>query len=138
MGTLPLPVTMTGYTFLLMRRARRPVAVFMLLVLFQLMLVVGGYACVMRESGAAGAVAMAGMTMPGGDEGATPDRGNRPCEFPWAPSGCNAMAPCAPTAITVASVTALQAQRVPEVRMTLELLEPTSISRAPELPPPRA
>ena len=123
-----------------MRRARRPVAVFMSVILFQLMLVAGGYACVMRDSGEAVAGAMAGMTMPGSDEGSAPSSkgGERPCEFPWAPNGCDAMAPCAPAAITVASVTVLQDQRVPEVPATLELLAPTSVSRAPELPPPRA
>lgn len=123
-----------------MRRVHRPVAVFMSLVLFQLMLVVGGYACVMRDGGTAGVGAMAGMAMPGSDGGAPSSSGgrDRPCEFPWTANGCDAMAPCAPAAISVASVTAFQAQRVPEVPVTLELLEPTSVSRAPELPPPRA
>jgi hypothetical protein len=48
------------------------------------------------------------------------------------------MAPCAPVAVTVAIAPDLQAERAPNAQLTLVLQAPASISRAPELPPPRA
>jgi hypothetical protein len=125
-----------------MRRVRRPIAILMSLVLAQLMLVLGGYACVMRGSGAAMTASMPGMSMPVTVEIAptgTSNGNQAPCEFPWAPGACQGMAPCAPAALIVASTAPdVAGKRVPESALTLELIAPASLSLAPELPPPRA
>lgn len=110
----------------------------MAIVLLQLMLVVGGYACVAGQ----GAASMAGMSMPTADASehvpARKGQQDAPCQFPWAPGGCQTMAPCAPVAITVASSTGARIERAHEALQTLVLLAPSSVSVAPELPPPRA
>lgn len=61
-----------------------------------------------------------------------------PCEFPWAPSGCVSMAPCAPAGIAVERVS--PAALSPEVLdvASASPLQPPSETIAPELPPPRA
>ena len=110
----------------------------MAIVLLQLVLVVGGYACVADQ----GSAAMAGMSMPVPDasQHAPAQQGQQdaPCQFPWAPGGCQTMTPCAPVAITVASATDVRVARTHEAPQTLVLLAPSSVSFAPELPPPRA
>lgn len=87
--------------------------------------------------------AMAGMSMPGNPASPTPasnqhDDSKAPCRFPWAPNGCQNMAPCAPSALTVPSAERLSLpnERV-EIR-ALAALVPLAPSLAPELPPPRA
>lgn len=125
-----------------MRYARRPIAILMSLVLAQLMLVLGGYACVMQGGGASATASMAGMSMPMADEAApaaTSNGSQGPCEFPWAPGACQGMAPCAPAALIVASgAPDITSKRVPEAVAIETLLRPASVSLAPELPPPRA
>ena len=119
----------------------RPVGLLLTLVLLQLVLLESGYACRV-EAGTAPAETMAGMDMPGAPATHSPkeQRGGQPdgpCRFPWAPNGCQAMAPCAPAILLVARATDVSAMRTTPVSWTLELLVPPSVSRAPELPPPR-
>ncbi len=122
------------------RRLLQPVAVLLTLVLLQLVLVESGYACRMPADGDA---SMAGMPMPGStrhSSSAPTKKGQpqAPCQFPWAPNGCQIMAPCAPAALTVASSTTTAAARVHVAPLRFEPLAPLSLSIAPELPPPRA
>jgi hypothetical protein len=125
-----------------MRRLARSVASLLSLVLLQLVLVESGYACRMPTTGPVGASEMAGMQMPAGaDHASAPaphDQQESPCRFPWAPNGCQTMAPCAPSALATAStgIASLAATRMAPAQLVL--LAPTALSSAPELPPPRA
>lgn len=81
---------------------------------------------------------MGGMSMPHApaEEGAETPTSS--CEFPWAPSGCVSMAPCAPTAVAAQSV-GLTEVSSPALRVaSASPLAPPSETIAPELPPPRA
>jgi hypothetical protein len=70
--------------------------------------------------------------------GETPASPAAPCQLPWAPSGCQSMVPCSPTAVAAESVV------LPELEPTLLRVEsaifltPPSETKPPELPPPRA
>lgn len=117
-----------------MRRLFRPFGILLTIVLLQLVLVESGYACQMESKGVANGAAMAGMPMPN-DGG----RSHSPCQFPWAPSGCQLLAPCgAPMAVAEATSTEPQLTAGHIAPPVLEALEPLSLSVAPELPPPRA
>jgi hypothetical protein len=125
-----------------MHRIRRPVALASA-ILFQLMLVVGAYGCAVPEGARAGALSMAGMSMPEGGERASPsapDGGREaPCQLPATSHGCQSMAPCAAASIVpVSSEASLTGAPAPVAITALELLVPASVSLAPELPPPRA
>jgi len=124
-----------------MSRFVRAAAVTLVVALLQLVLLESGYACLAMPAGP-GDVAMAGMSMPA--EGESPsnptDAGEdqAPCEFPWAPNGCETMAPCAPAAVTTVATQPAPDSRLEDGPLTLVELTPSSPSRAPELPPPRA
>ncbi len=111
--------------------------------LLQLVLAGGGFACVMPEGGgmrAAEASSMPGMTMSADAEGSvqSPSSDKAPCRLPWAPAGCQPMAPCAPAVVASAAlVLAVPPTPIAEVA-TLVVLAPPSRSTPPELPPPRA
>ena len=125
------------------RRLLRPVSVLLTLVLLQLVLVESGYACRMPSEGAVGSESMVDMPMPGGlghssSEPRQQDRQQAPCQFPWTQNGCQAMAPCTPAALTVASVATEPIARTHVALLRFEPLTPPSLSLAPELPPPRA
>ena len=128
-----------------MLHLKRAVGTLLTLVLFQLVLVEGGYACLMPNAGSAEA-AMAGMQMAGMDMSGDarqsspgqPEQERAPCQFPWAPAGCQAMAPCAPSALTVASAAIASFTPARAALPPLVVLAPPTIARAPELPPPRA
>ena len=128
-------------SFTRMRRIRRPLALLVGLILLHLMAVESGLACAIPAAADNGA-AMAGMAdMPGMDMGGStdePDTGAPPCDFPWAPAGCQAMAPCAPAALASC---ALAGDAPPHTRASIATrseLAPSSRTPAPEPPPPRA
>jgi hypothetical protein len=83
---------------------------------------------------------MPGMDMsgaqqqPGGESG----HDHAPCTFPWAPDGCQSMAPCAPTALTSHAEALRVLHAVPSPVASLDVRTPASIKSPPELPPPRA
>ena len=126
-----------------MRRLVRPVAFLLSFVLIQLVLVESGYACRAPADGSGQGSAMAGMRMPDGGEHSPSAPGDEhqqksPCQFPWAPGGCQAMASCAPSALTVASTATLSYPPERPAPVQLALLAPPALTSAPELPPPRA
>ena len=130
-------------TFSTMRRLVRPIAVLLSFVLLQLVLVESGYACRMPMNGAMGGSEMAGMQVPGGADYSLPalaqsGEPTTPCQFPWAPAGCQGMTPCAPSALTVASTAVESFALVRVAPVQLVLLTPPALTSAPELPPPRA
>lgn len=133
---------------------RRLAALFSGVMMLVLLLTESGFACAMPDmssSADAGAEtsAMAGMDdmagMPGmGDmaapEGTAPAQSEdeSPCRFPWAPSGCRDMAPCAPAALAEAAWQPEAAASDRGVQGARVVLTPPSFGTAPELPPPRA
>ena len=126
-----------------MRRLIRPVASFLALVLIQLVLVESGYACRMPMDGAAGGSEMAGMRMAGGADPSPsaptgPHGDETACRFPWAPNGCQAMAPCPLSAIAVTPPAFGSLAQVRVAPLRVVLLAPPARTLAPELPPPRA
>jgi hypothetical protein len=120
----------------------RPISVLVTLVLLHLILAESGYACRIAPADAA-RDSMAGMQMPTAEH-ATPDAPTQqgeqqmPCHLPWATSGCQTMATCAPTALTVASGATAPFARARVTPRTLEQLAPLSLTSAPDVPPPRA
>jgi hypothetical protein len=120
-----------------MHRCRHWFATFAALFLLQLVFVESGYACAMPTMGATAMAPMAQMTMPAHPGHQTPTDGNKPCRFPWAPDGCQSMAPCAPAALTTASVTLAAAPQLVAVVPALIVRTPPSETSPPELPPPR-
>ena len=128
---------------------RRLTASFLGLLLANLIWVGSGYACVTPSGYSTASTAtadvtsqaMAEMNMAGTptatSDGAPQDH-MPPCQFPWAPDGCQSMAPCAPHAI-FAHVFELEVPNATPVRVAeLTVLTPPSALRAPDLPPPRA
>jgi hypothetical protein len=117
-----------------MHRRRRWFATLAALFLLQLVFVESGYACAMPTMGT---TPMAGMTMPAHPGHEIPTDGHKPCRFPWAPDGCQSMAPCAPAALATASVTLAAAPQLVAVVPALIVRTPPSETPPPELPPPR-
>ncbi len=64
--------------------------------------------------------------------------GDRPCNAPRAPEGCQSMVACAPTAISAEKVAVLDAVRDRTPVVVAAFLKPLSEIQTPELPPPRA
>src|SRR5687767_6421878 len=128
---------------------RRAFAAFTGIMMLGLVATESGFACAMPEmpamasmdgaagaAGAAGMHDMAGMTMPAEDAPATEEE--TPCRFPWAPSGCRDMAPCAPATLAVAAWRPAANAPAHDVLAAGRVLAPASIDRPPEPPPPRA
>ena len=107
------------------------------ILLLQLVLVGGGFACVIPGMGTPGAAATSETSaMPGMDMPSAPSE--LPCQLPWAPAGCQPMAPCAPAAVTAARfVLALPVVDAAPVA-ALDIATPSSRTTPPEIPPPRA
>ena len=126
------------------------------------MLVGSGFTCITSEEDSGAAMAntdMAGMAgMPGMAEmapmegmsanlpnaepsGTSSDPSSRdsaPCDLPWAPSGCTAMIPCGPHAVTV-QVQAIAGRQVAgHADVAQEIATPPSAIIALDTPPPRA
>lgn len=129
-----------------MRRPHRWTALAAALVMLQSMLLGSGALCAAPLLGGTSQRGMAGMAQmnmsrapaPAPRSPRTPAHEQMPCHLPWAPAGCQTMAPCAPTALTSKMLVILSAPLVPHDVQRLELLAPPSISTPPELPPPRA
>ncbi|HEX3157354.1 MAG TPA: hypothetical protein VHQ45_02460 [Gemmatimonadaceae bacterium] len=142
-----------------MARLRRLTAIFMALLLTELVLVSSGYACTMpgmmgmgdlqppsdavvahtiaTPAPAADALGDCPDAMPAGPSSGKSPTPAQPCPIPWAPAGCHGTS-CAPaTLATAAQPTPDVAPRVTD-RSSLSVLSPASVVRAPELPPPRA
>lgn len=81
---------------------------------------------------------MAGTAAPAGDMGRMPSHDHEPCNLPWAPDGCESMAPCGPSALASSPELAREPASVPVAVPELAVLTPPSPNRSPEPPPPRA
>ena len=126
-----------------MRRIRTFAAVASAALSFQLILAGSGFACVMpamthAEVGAATDAGMAGMEMPASDQPTPRSSDDAPCHLPWAPAGCQPMAPCAPAVMTSAMVTFDAPAPVVETVREQRTTAPPTRTVPPELPPPRA
>lgn len=110
----------------------------LLLSMCYLILVGSGFGCAWSSS--ATSTSMAAMGMDGITQGPSGhhDRAPTGCQFPWAPDGCQTMAPCAPVALESASIALAPIAVAPEAAPPLLVIAPRSLTRAPELPPPRA
>jgi hypothetical protein len=121
-----------------MHRWRRLTAALSALFVLQLVFVESGYACSMsRMTG--DTTSMAGMSMPPVAQTAQPAPAQQrsPCRFPWAPDGCQSMAPCAPATIVTASPTLSDPAAPVAAIPVLAVLTPPSTTSPPDLPPPR-
>lgn len=125
-------------------RASRFTALVLSLVMVNLALIASGYACTVRgmtdmsgmvtarTASASGAAVMQQKSSQGDRQQSSP------CRFPWAPNGCESMAPCGPAALAAWATLPNESVRVPlsVPDGTIALLQ-TAMS-APEIPPPRA
>ena len=125
-----------------MRPLRRATSLVVTLFLMNLSLVEAGFACAASTPSMR---VMAGIAMDASttrdaqvtqkSEDGTPARD---CEFPWAPGGCQSMVPCAPTTLAAASAVFAQSPALRSDIPRLVVSRPPSLTRPPELPPPRA
>lgn len=115
-----------------MAAARRLAALVVGVMMLALVLVESGFACAMPEM-----AEMPEMAMPDGTAPA-PDDTESPCRFPWAPSGCRDMAPCAPAALVVATWQPQGRAPAHHAWWASPVLAPPSFDTPPEPPPPRA
>jgi hypothetical protein len=141
-GECPTVLSLARVYHSFVTRFIRPVAVLLTLVLLQLVLVESGYACRMSSNDQSRDSSMAGMQMAGSSpESPAPAEQHQqqaPCRFPWAPSGCQSMVPCAPSALAIVATAETEPAPPRAAAPELVLLAPLSLDRAPELPPPRA
>jgi len=134
------------YIVYTMRRTHRLAGLLSTLSLVTSLVVTSGFACELPS----GADHMAGMAManaadapsPVGSMGSTtgeaPAPDPAPCGLPSAPSACQSMVACAPTAVASQRV-GISAPSGAMVRVaSVAVLTPSSETIAPELPPPRA
>lgn len=126
----------------MMQRPPRLVGLLVSLCLAAFMLVASGFTCI--ASASSESMAAMGMTSPTAasqthaQDHAPVQQPVPPCKLPWAPDGCQSMVPCAPAALASSAVD-LNRIVSPSERAIADLPEaPTSVTRAPELPPPRA
>ncbi len=121
-------------------------ALFTMLSLMANLTVSDGVACRAPES----AAHMQGMEMeakgPSAISGSTslasavqaPAPSRSPCDLPGMPGGCSSMGPCAPCALAVQRVIVQEIPSgLPDVA-AVTVLQPSSETKTPELPPPRA
>jgi len=119
-------------------------AAFSTLLLLQLVFVGSGYVCSAMGVPGMSSGRMDAMDMGGParvDQHApapTPANDHGPCRFPWAPDGCQSMAPCSPAAVTSETLTLVSPPTIISVAPELSVLTPPSQTSPPELPPPRA
>jgi len=108
--------------------------------------VTSGFACE-RISGAShmASMAMAGTSSPrssalnvGSIIEEMPASPAAPCGLPWAPSGCQSMVPCSPSAITAENAVVPEIAPAHFLVASAAFLTPPSETKRPELPPPRA
>ncbi|MGI8497933.1 MAG: hypothetical protein ACR2OG_10180 [Gemmatimonadaceae bacterium] len=126
---------------------RRMTAVISGALLLQLVVTGSGRACATSamaamHAGAAGASSMPGMDVHGStrhsDQAQAPDSDPSPCQLPWAPAGCQPMAPCSPTAVASAVLRLSSPHAGDSQAAALVVIAPTSRSTPPDPPPPRA
>src|SRR6266404_2200305 len=125
-----------------MQRPSRSIGLFVSLCLAAFMLVASGFTCI-AHAGSETMAAM-GMTSPHAN-GMAPGQNRQPiqqpappCRLPWAPDGCQSMVRCAPAALASSAVALGSGPSVSD-RVVADLPEaPASVTKAPELPPPRA
>jgi len=109
----------------------------------QLILAGSGFACVIPTAshGGDGAMAsgatMVGMEMPASDQSIPASPDETPCHLPWAPAGCQPMAPCSPAVMTSPAVTFDSPPSVVEGVSRHTVIAPPTRTVPPELPPPR-
>lgn len=133
------------------RPFRRVAALVSSLLLLQSVLIGSGFACALpmpmgqpTPAGAELSTAMSdmtGMDMSGSQQqpsSKAPGSDGSPCRLPWAPAGCQSMAPCAPVAIAETAEVASPLVRGAYSIAALDVLTPPSRSTPPELPPPKA
>lgn len=136
-----------------MPRIRRLTALLVSFFLLHVMWAGSGFACTMSAMGQSSLTTMAAMEMspadmagmdmagtatPSGDMEHTPSHDHEPCNLPWAPDGCESMAPCGPTALASSPELVREPAAVPSTVSELAVLTPPSPNRSPEPPPPRA
>jgi len=116
----------------------RVVGATLLLSMCVLVLLGSGFGCAWASS--ASSTSMAAMGMAGMPQNASQpdDRAPSGCQFPWAPNGCQTMAPCAPAALLSVTFALPASGSIPEAAPPFVVIAPRSLTRAPELPPPRA
>jgi hypothetical protein len=116
----------------------RVVGATLLLSMFCLVLLGSGFGCAWASS--ASSTSMAAMRIAGVQHNASQpdDRAPSGCQFPWAPGGCQSMAPCAPVALQSVTFALAASGSIPEGAPPFVVIAPRSLTRAPELPPPRA
>jgi hypothetical protein len=126
-----------------MPRPSRLAGLFTSLFLVAFVLVTSGFACVVPADHQ-GMAAM-GMTTGHSEGQATVQNAallhkvpSAPCTFPWAPEGCQAMVSCAPAALVSATTALDGGASVPEQVIADARVTPLSVTKSPELPPPRA
>ncbi len=141
-GETPAASRRLGRYVSAVRRILRPVAALITLILFQFVPLESGYSCATPTNGKGGVASMADMQMPGGADAPSgaPARGDEhvPCRLPWSTSGCQTMATCALTALTTISSVVAPPDRAAVPMQQFVPLAPLSLSRAPDVPPPRA
>jgi hypothetical protein len=106
-------------------------------------LVTSGFACIAPAN--AQRMAAMGMTPDHSEGQATGQTAlpvqkvpSAPCKFPWTPEGCQGMVLCASAALASATTAVDDGASVPE-RVTADArVTPLSVTKSPELPPPRA
>jgi len=110
----------------------------LLLSMCYLVLLGSGFGCTWASSTSSASMSAMGMA-------GTPQRTSHPhdrapsgCQLPWAPNGCQTMAPCAPAALESVTFTLAASAATPEAAPPFVVIAPRSLTRAPELPPPRA
>lgn len=119
-----------------MHRLRRFTGALSALFILNLVFLGSGYACALP--GAESGMANMGMLAPGHPGQPTPTNRQTPCQFPWAPDGCQSMAPCAPAALASPIQTLSSAVQPVSAPPVLAVLTPPSETSPPELPPPRS
>ena len=127
-----------------MRRFRPFAAITSAGLLFQLILAGSGFGCVMQtmphptSQDAAMAGMATGMEMPLSDQTVPPASDETPCRLPWAPVGCQPMAPCSP-AVMPSAIVILASVPGPVQSVTGRVaIAPPTRTIPPEPPPPRA
>ena len=114
----------------------------LVVILLNVLLVSSGYACATPMNAPTDGRGMNGMLM--GADAATlaapsvPAPDKAPCQLPWAPDGCQSMVACAPVAVQSAAISFAAPVRRAAVALIVDVATPESLTRAPELPPPRA
>ena len=131
------------WNMVMIRRLRSFAAVACAGLFSQLILAGSGFACGMptmshAQVGVATGAAMAGMEMPASEQPTPSPSDEAPCHLPWAPAGCQPMAPCAPALMTSAMVTFDGPAPVVETVREQHAIAPPTRTVPPELPPPRA